>query len=92
LTADAIVAQDLNYQYGDLVVVDHISFVVATGEILSFLGPNGAGKTTADKMLTGQIPPKGGTAMLLGLDVTHHKERIQGQIRDVPSDSAAWLR
>ncbi len=77
---DAIVAEDLTYLYGELLAVDHIGFKVAQGEILGFLGPNGAGKTTTIKMLTGQFRPKGGRAILLGMDVTKNVERVQAKI------------
>jgi ABC-2 type transport system ATP-binding protein len=77
---DAIVAEKLAYWYGDLVAVDHISFSVAEGEILGFLGPNGAGKTTTVKMLTGQLKPRSGKAMLLGMDVARNVEEVQGDI------------
>ena len=77
---DAIVAEGLTYLYGELVAVDHIGFKVAQGEILGFLGPNGAGKTTTIKMLTGQFRPKGGRAILLGMDVTKNVERVQAKI------------
>jgi ABC-2 type transport system ATP-binding protein len=77
---DAIVAEDLTYYYGDLVAVDHINFKVAEGEILGFLGPNGAGKTTTVRMLTGQMKPKGGRAILLGMDVAGNVEKVQGDI------------
>ena len=60
--------------------MDHIDFQVAEGEILGFLGPNGAGKTTTVKMLTGQMKPKGGRAVLLGMDVAKNIERVQGNI------------
>jgi ABC-2 type transport system ATP-binding protein len=76
----AVIAEDLTYRYGDLVAVDHINFNVAEGEILGFLGPNGAGKTTTVKMLTGQIKPKGGRAILLGMDVAENVEKVQGDI------------
>lgn len=76
----AILAEDLVYQYGDLVAVDHISFNVPEREIISFLGPNGAGKTTTVKMLTGQLKPKSGRAMLLGMEVSKSKEKVQGEI------------
>ena len=78
--ADAIIAENLAYWYGDLVAVDHISFNVAEGEILGFLGPNGAGKTTTVKMLTGLIKPKAGKAVLLGLDMVKNTEKVQGEI------------
>jgi len=77
---DAIVAEELTYWYGELVAVDHIDFTVAQGEILGFLGPNGAGKTTTVKMLTGQLKPKAGRAVLLGMDVAHNVEKVQGEI------------
>jgi ABC-2 type transport system ATP-binding protein len=76
----AIAAEDLTYRYGDLTAVDHINFNVAPGEILGFLGPNGAGKTTTSKMLTGQMKPKGGRALLLGLDISKNAEAAQGNI------------
>ncbi|MFH1560658.1 MAG: ABC transporter ATP-binding protein [Chloroflexota bacterium] len=77
---DAIVAEELTYSYGELVAVDHISFGIAEGEILALLGPNGAGKTTIVKMLTGQLRPKAGKAMLLGIDVARNVEKVQGEI------------
>jgi len=76
----AIIADELTYYYGSLLAVDHVSFSVAEGEILGFLGPNGAGKTTTVKMLTGQLRPKGGRAYLLGTDISHNVEAVQGQI------------
>ena len=76
----AIIAEELTYHYGDLTAVDHINFQVASGEVLGFLGPNGAGKTTTVKMLTGQMKPKCGRALLLGMDVVENIESVQGNI------------
>jgi len=75
MTQNAIIVQDLTYRYGDLLAVDQINFNVAEGEILGFLGPNGAGKSTTVKMLTGQIQPKGGQAIVLGLDIAVHPKQ-----------------
>ena len=80
MAGDAIVAEELSYWYGDLVAVDHVSFSVTEGEILGFLGPNGAGKTTTVKMLTGQLRPKAGKAVLLGIDAARNVKKVQGQI------------
>jgi len=80
MAQDAIVATELTYRYGDLLAVDAISFSVTTGEILGFLGPNGAGKSTTVRMLTGELPPAEGTAMLLGIDVAHEPEKVQAEI------------
>lgn len=76
----AIVAEDLTYCYGDLVAVDHINFKVARGEILGFLGPNGAGKTTTINILTGQMKPKSGRAILLGMDVAENVKKVKVDI------------
>ncbi len=80
MAEDAIVATELTYRYGDLLAVDAISFTVAAGEILGFLGPNGAGKSTTVKMLSGELPPKGGKATLLGIDVARDPEKVQAEI------------
>ncbi len=80
MVEEAIIADKLTYFYNNLLAVDHICFQVAKGEILGFLGPNGAGKTTTVKMLTGQLKPKDGKAILLGLDVAENIERVQSKI------------
>lgn len=76
----SIVAHDLVYAYGDLIAVDHISFEVGEGEIFAYLGPNGAGKSTTVKMLTGQLRPKSGSAMLLGKDIVRETNQVQHYI------------
>ncbi len=75
----AIEAHQLVYSYGERVAVDGISFDVAANEILGFLGPNGAGKSTVVKMLTGQIPPKSGRALVLGVDVASEPKKVQAR-------------
>ncbi len=76
----SIVAQDLMYAYGSLISVDHVNFEVGEGEIFAYLGPNGAGKSTTIKMLTGQLRPKAGKAILLDMDITQHTNKIQRYI------------
>ena len=46
-------AKDITKRFGGIVAVDHVSFEVEKGEIVSIIGPNGAGKTTIFNMLTG---------------------------------------
>jgi ABC-2 type transport system ATP-binding protein len=75
-----IVVNNLTYSYGNLTAVDHISFEVGEGEILGFLGPNGAGKTTTVKMLTGQLRPKEGKAILLGHDIVKDTQAVRARI------------
>jgi ABC-2 type transport system ATP-binding protein len=80
MTENAIQVEDLVYSYGNLLAVDHISFAVGSGEILGFLGPNGAGKTTTVKMLTGQLRPREGRALLLGKDISKETQAVRAQI------------
>lgn len=61
-----IVARDLTRRFGDFTAVDRASFDISRGEIFGFVGSNGCGKTTTMKMLTGLLPPDGGTATLFG--------------------------
>ena len=51
-------------------VLHPLDLTVNAGEIFGYLGPNGAGKTTTLKLLTGLILPTGGSARLLGQDLT----------------------
>ncbi len=76
----AIIVENLTYRYGEITAVDHISFEVARGEILGFLGPNGAGKSTTQKMLTGQLLPQEGRAILLGQDIARGAKKVQAHI------------
>ena len=47
-------------EFGGLVAVDDVDFVVPRGSIVSLIGPNGAGKTTVFNMLTGVYKPTEG--------------------------------
>ena len=75
----AIQAHQISYAYDDKEAVKGISFEVARGEIVGFLGPNGAGKSTTIKMLTGQIAPKTGKAVIMGMDITREAARIRDE-------------
>jgi lipopolysaccharide export system ATP-binding protein len=61
-------------RYGSRAVVDSVSAVVETGEVVGLLGPNGAGKTTTFYMVVGLVKPDGGSVSLVrdgvALDVT----------------------
>ena len=46
--------QGLTRRYGDLVVLDDLSFTVRDGQMFGFVGPNGAGKITAMRIMRGR--------------------------------------
>jgi len=64
-----IKAENLSKSFGAKRAVDGVSFEVGKGEVLGFLGPNGAGKSTTMRMITGFIPPSGGSISVCGHDV-----------------------
>ncbi len=66
----AVEANGVRKQYGSLVAVEELSFVVEAGEILGVLGPNGAGKTTAIRVLTTILTPTRGTFAVAGVPHT----------------------
>ncbi len=54
-------ARGLRKGYGDVVLIDDLSFTLPPAGIVGVIGPNGAGKTTLFRLLVGQEPPDAGT-------------------------------
>lgn len=59
-TPPLIQAEDINQQYGDTSVLNHVSLTINPKEIVTLIGPNGAGKSTLLKILLGLIQPSSG--------------------------------
>ena len=53
-------AKEISKSYGDRVIVDGFSTLIARGDRVGIVGPNGAGKTTLLKLLTGELKPDSG--------------------------------
>lgn len=64
-------------RYGDLTVVNGVSFVVERGEIFGILGPNGAGKTTTVECIEGLRTPDGGTVRVCGIDPADDTDELR---------------
>jgi ABC-2 type transport system ATP-binding protein len=79
-TGPMINAIDLRRSFNDNEAVSGVSFRVHHGEIFGLLGPNGAGKTTTIRLLTGQIDPNGGRAVVAGCDVVKDRSRLKERI------------
>ena len=62
--------EHLSKHFGGLAAVNDLTFTVEEGEIFAIIGPNGAGKTTTLNMISGLIPPSGGSLALDGRDIT----------------------
>lgn len=63
-------AHQLTMQFGGLIAVNAVDFVLEPGMIASLIGPNGAGKTTFFNMLTGLYVPTSGRLYFQGRDIT----------------------
>jgi len=75
-----IEAHDLRRTFGSKEAVAGISFRARHGEIFGLLGPNGAGKTTTIRLLTGQIDPSSGSAVVAGCDVVKERAQLKERI------------
>jgi ABC-2 type transport system ATP-binding protein len=52
--------KNLVKSYGDITVVNNISFHIEEGDVLGLVGPNGAGKSTTINMISGLLIPDNG--------------------------------
>ena len=67
---DLLIAQSVRKEFGGLVAVNDVDFVIPQGAIVSLIGPNGAGKTTFFNMLTGVYKPTEGAIIFDGKEIT----------------------
>jgi ABC-2 type transport system ATP-binding protein len=86
LISDVISVQHLTKRFGSHVAVHDLSFEVAAGEVLGFLGPNGAGKTTTMRMVTGYLPPSGGSVVIDGCDLLRRPIDAKRRLGYLPQD------
>jgi branched-chain amino acid transport system ATP-binding protein len=67
---DLLTVENVRKEFGGLIAVSDLDFVIPVGSIVSLIGPNGAGKTTFFNMLTGVYKPTSGQVVFDGTDVT----------------------
>ncbi len=70
----AIEVRDLVAGYRRRTVLDHISFTVPQGQIVTILGGSGCGKSTLLKHIIGLYQPKSGDVLLKGRSIVHANE------------------
>ncbi len=61
-----LTAIDIDKQYGETKVLDHISIDVPQGSVYGLLGPNGAGKTTLIRIINQITAPDKGEVLFMG--------------------------
>jgi zinc transport system ATP-binding protein len=75
--------EGLTVTLGEQRIIEHLSFVVHRGEILTILGPNGAGKTVLLRTLLGVVPHEGRIRWAEGIRIGYVPQRLP-YIKDVP--------
>jgi len=68
--ADLLTTEEVRKEFGGLLAVNDLDFVIPEQAVVSLIGPNGAGKTTFFNMLTGVYKPTAGRILFDGVDVT----------------------
>lgn len=62
--------QSINTFYGTSHILQDVSFVVESGEVVALLGRNGVGKTTTLRSIMGLTPPQSGSIRFKDAEVT----------------------
>jgi ABC-2 type transport system ATP-binding protein len=78
-----IETERLTMRFGSVTALDELSVTVEPG-VTGLVGANGAGKSTLLKILLGLLPATGGSAHVLGLDVTEDGPRIRERVGYMP--------
>lgn len=81
-----IEVKNLSKKFGDVKVLDDVSFSVKQGEILGFLGPNGAGKSTTMKIVTSFWAGSDGEVIIDGLKVSENSLETRKKIGYLPEN------
>ena len=67
--------------YGNITVLNDITFALSKNDILGVLGRNGMGKSTLIRVLSGLIKPSEGTIELLEENITNYPPHVLAQKR-----------
>lgn len=96
MTQPLLEVHDLNHSFktpdGLTPVLDTLSFTVEQGEFVSIVGPSGCGKTTLLRILSGLLPPTGGTITLEGKSVKGVPKGLAMVFQDYRGSLFPWRR
>ncbi|HLH35013.1 MAG TPA: ATP-binding cassette domain-containing protein [Alloacidobacterium sp.] len=76
-----IAFDNVSKSFGDLVVLDNVSFFVLPGETLCILGRSGVGKSVSLQQIMGFLKPDSGRIMVAGEDICGFTEEQMQVIR-----------
>jgi phospholipid/cholesterol/gamma-HCH transport system ATP-binding protein len=76
-----IVFDHISKSFGDLHVLDDVSFHVMAGETLCILGRSGVGKSVTLQQIMGFLKPDSGRILVAGEDITSYNDQQMGEVR-----------
>lgn len=76
-------ASEVGYSAGRVRLLDDVTLVVESGQLVGIVGPNGAGKSTMLGILAGDLRPDRGRVALDGIDIGKADERTVAALRSV---------
>ncbi|MFO7578298.1 MAG: ATP-binding cassette domain-containing protein [Pelovirga sp.] len=86
--------EDLAMAYGDTVILEHVSFTVAKGEVFVIMGGSGCGKSTLLRHLIGLMEPAAGRILLNGTDIwqipAHQRNHLISHSGVLYQSGALW--
>ena len=99
-STSALRLRGLYKQFGDQVVVDHLSSSLPAGAVLEIVGGRSAGKSTLVAMVGGLLPPDEGVVEVFGIDIWAAPALPAGLVGLLPDDAGLpgdvvgrdWLR
>ena len=71
----AVVARNVNFFYGDRIILKDLSFSVTKGDFFIIIGPNGSGKTTLLKIIANLLRIKKGSLQIMGYPMENYSRR-----------------
>ncbi|HQL90453.1 MAG TPA: ATP-binding cassette domain-containing protein, partial [Syntrophales bacterium] len=76
-----IIVEGLTARYGDVTILEDVSFEVFRGERFMILGGSGCGKSTLLKHMIGLLRPCAGRVVIQGVDITRADEETLHRVR-----------
>lgn len=73
---EAIRFDKVDFYYGNVSVLEDVSFVIEKKEFAAIIGPNGGGKTTMLRLMLGLLLPRNGSVRVFGLKPEAARKKI----------------
>lgn len=73
-------AESVRKGYGDILLMEDLTFDLPRGGIVGIIGPNGAGKTTLFRMIVGQEKPDGGKLIVGDSVVPAYVDQLRDEL------------